>query len=254
MTIHFRSGTATLWLVIIGGLLSLIAGISPIFAAHIGDNVALADFGQFDLRNVGNFLALFTTVEAAAAALLVCLILHWEKGHTSLERRYWQGLAVVFAYIALDETVKLRDSFNHLHVHAGGWLAPFDTAPWLWFYLLAAAACAWLLTRFPHRVAVRLALGGVLYITGLIVAGVTGPLAPKSGGLDDLLLAVLAQSLRMGGMLVSVQGLLEHLERTAARFTIRVATASTPALVSPIPDAMTLTPVAAQENKEKLVS
>ena len=219
----------------VGGALIAIAVMLPLLALHAGDSVVFTDFGQFDLRNVGNFLVLFTTVEAVMAALLAGLILCTAAGRNVHSRRYWQGLAAIFTYLALDETVKLRDSFNHVHGPTGKWFTVLEPVPWIWFYLPAAIVIAVLyvgfLARQPRPLAAGFVLGGVLYLAGLTGMAAADILAKghegmAHGGLDNLLIALLAQSLRIGGMLLTVHALLQHLERSGERFAITVAAAA----------------------------
>jgi hypothetical protein len=224
----------------IGASLIAIALALPSLAALAGRDVGAMNFHQFDLRNVGNFLVLFTTALFALATVLVVPAARLARDRR--DRIGWYGLAAVFVYLALDETVRLRDSVDHLR------LAPFAhppllaTHPFLALYAAAGIALAIASWRFvgrqPRATAVAILLGAILYAAGLPGTALVTPFhaAPAAigGGLADLLIGLLGQTLRMAGALTLIWGELRLLERARLTVELEIGIAGAEA-VAPVP-------------------
>lgn len=209
----------------IGAALIAIALAMVGLAAVSGRNVAVVDFHQFDLRNVGNFPVLFTTALFTLAAILAVPAARIARGRR--DRLAWYRLAAICVYLALDETVRLRDSLDHL-------LAPLGRFPvlaghrFLWLYAVAgvllAVARRGFIASQPRRTPVAIVLGAILYGLGITATAFVTPFhaAPAVLGdsVADLMLGLLGQSLCIAGALTLIWGELRLLER--ARLTVAV--------------------------------
>jgi len=240
MIVDLASRKLVFRLAAIGAGLIAIALAMPQLAALAGRDVAAMNFRQFDLRNVGNFPVLFTTALFALAAILVVPVARLAPDRR--DRIGWYGMAAVFLYLALDETVRLRDSIDHLRLAPFGDSALLAAHPSLWIYEAAGIALAIAGLRFigrqPRATATAIALGAILYAAGFPGTAMVSPFraapAVVGTGAADLLLGLLGQSLRMAGALTVIWGLLRLLER--ARLTVELDIAITGAdAVAPVP-------------------
>jgi hypothetical protein len=227
MTVDVSCRRILFRLAAIGGSLMAIAAMLPLLAHVAGIDPDAANFRQFDLRSVGNFPVLFTTVLFAFAIALIVPVARLEPRRA--DRIAWRWLAALFGYLALDETARLRDSFDHLHFAAAGRLLP-GVHPWIWIYSIAAVAIAAVYARFllrqPRPLTAGLLAAGALYVIGLPGAAVVEPFLGGTGmlghGIGALLFGLFGQALRMAGALTLVGTLLHRLRTAEITVTVDV--------------------------------
>jgi hypothetical protein len=253
MTVDVSCRRILFRLATIGGSLMAVAAMLPLLAYFAGVDTDTANFRQFDLRTVGNFPVLFTTALFVFAILLIVPVSRLASRRT--DRIAWRGLAAIFGYIALDETTRLRDSFDHLHAAAVGRLLP-GVHPWILIYSIAAVAIAAVYARFllrqPRPLAAGLLAAGALYAVGLPGAAVVEPYLGGTGmlghGVGALLFGLFGQSLRMAGALTLVGTLLHRLR--SAEITVAVEVGFPRAAAVEPPAVPGLVPVSPGESRD----
>jgi hypothetical protein len=151
----------------IGGL---VAELAPVIWPLQTDALPL-DFLSLSVEQ--NLPTWFSSQLIFVCALLLAVISFARDGHGAAHSRHWRGLAIVFAYISLDEAVELHEELNLLFDTSGifhfGWTIPFGVL------VLALSIIYWrFLWQLPVKTRRRFIFAGVLYVGGAL--GVELPL------------------------------------------------------------------------------
>jgi hypothetical protein len=178
MTIRLSIRRTILWLAaLICAFVAL--GIAMPLAAHVeGRDVARATFHVLNVRHEGSIPTLFSSTLLAIAATLLFTIARIERERGGRDARYWFVLALVFVYLAVDETAQLHETLNRFHIDNAGLFAVFDRFPWVWFYgplvLVFAIAYGRFLLRLPRDTAIVFVVSGACFVGGALGIEIIG--------------------------------------------------------------------------------
>jgi hypothetical protein len=231
LSFRVRPTTVVLPLAAIVLILTAIVIALPVTAYLTGRDVSSATFRILDFRQEANIPTLLSTALLAFAAALLFLIGQeaWSQDRRLAMR--WHGLALIFAYLSVDEAAMLHEALNRFPVGLGGSLAlPFlDRFPWVWFYGGAVIAIGLFylpfLRRLPRKTATTFAASGCLYLAGALGIETFGAYqidlhGVSRGSLAYILRGVAEEFCEMSGVLVFLWGLLDYLGKTGRRVTL----------------------------------
>ncbi|MBT8077991.1 MAG: hypothetical protein KJO31_05405 [Gammaproteobacteria bacterium] len=167
----------------------------------------------------------------ASFAILFCAfllafigIVAWRSGQG--QSWYWYLLAVVFVFLALDESIQLhermieptRDMFGASGFFYYAWIIPYGIA----FAVLAAAYFRFLL-RLPRRTAVLFVIAGSLFVTGAIGFEMLGGYVFEESGSANVryvVLQTIEEVLEMAGIVLFIYALVDYLEASFGELAI----------------------------------
>lgn len=178
MTIKLSIRRTILWLAaLICAFITL--GVAMPLAAHLeGREVARATFHVLNVKEEGSLPTLFSTTLLAIASTLLFVIARIERERGGRDVRYWRGLGVIFAYLAIDETAQLHEMLNRVHLGDMRVFAMLDGFAWVWFYgtLVALFALAYsrFLLRLPRDTAIVFLVSGACFVGGALGIDIIG--------------------------------------------------------------------------------
>ena len=197
----------------------LVAELAPVIWPLQTEELPL---GFLSLSVEQNLPTWFSSQLIFFCALLLAVISFARDGHGAEYSRHWRGLAVVFAYISLDEAVELHEELNLLLETDGifhfGWTIPFGVL------VIALSIIYWrFLWRLPAKTRRRFILAGMLYVGGAL--GVELPLGYWTAlhGDENLTYALIdwvEESMEICGMSVFAWALANFLASGDARLRI----------------------------------
>ena len=170
----------------------------------------------FDLAAEGNIPTWYAVVQLFTVALMlgfVAIARRVQKAPTAA----WWGLAVIFAYLTLDEATDMHGLWRR-------WLGDYtipgmQAAGFSWIIpgiivvsVIAAIYLPWVL-KLPSRTRVLFVIAGAVYVTGgIALEGVGGFLADFTFSNDSYLVAVtLEESCELYGILIMLYAVLHYL-------------------------------------------
>ena len=142
-----------------------VGGLSFVyFGTHAG-------FGIFDLNEEETVPTLFQSSLWLVASGLTAIIAYLKKKGNEKFALHWKGLAVLFLFLAIDETVTLHErlgEFFHKMLHTSGFLYYAWIIPYGVLLIGFGAAYARFVFHLPQRSRILLALAGVIYVGGAL--------------------------------------------------------------------------------------
>ncbi len=187
----------------------------------------------FDFDDEGNFPTLFSTLLLLGCAGLALLVGLSRRAQGARDGGYWLFLAAVFAYLGIDETVKIherlivliRDALGTSGVLFFAWVIPYGLAA-----LVLGVIYLRFLWRLPTRVRILILLAGGLYVAGALgMEMIGGAYFDMRNGEKDVvfaLMATLEETLEMVGLTVFIYALLTYIGTTLGGISLQIAPAA----------------------------
>lgn len=216
------------------------------FIVVIAALVVLSTIGQiarhvFDRGNVFGLVPLvyvdeeanIPTVYSAFAWMLCSLV----SAMIAIDKRqvgdrftkYWQGFALIFAFLALDEAASIHELLMQparALVDATGLLYYAWVIPGGIFFLLFALSCFKFVRTLPIKTQVLMMLAGATFVMGAIGMEMIGGWHNEAFGfqadLTYVLIATIEETLEMLGVLILLYALLSYMGTHTQPFIIRV--------------------------------
>ena len=231
ITISARPAAVVIPLLAILLAMTAIVVTLPVLAQMAGRNPQDALFRIIDFRQEANIPTLFSSGILAFACVLLAVT---GRDAVIRERNLWMagrwyGLAVIFAFLSLDETAMIHEGFNKYPLGSAGALAIVDKFPWVWFYGAAVVALGLFylpfLLRLPRLTAILFVMSGIIYVGGAIGLEVFGAYELdvdhiQRASLDYILRGVAEEFCEMAGTLLFLWALLRHLARRGTRIAL----------------------------------
>jgi hypothetical protein len=143
--------------------------------------------------------------------------------------KYWRGLALIFAYLALDEVAAvhelliepMRSLFHASGLFHFAWIIPGGI-----FFLFVVLICFKLVKTLPTKTRILLMLSGAIFVTGAIGMEMIGGWYAEAFGVQaDLTYALIStaeETLEMLGVLMLLYALLSYMGSHIQPFKIQV--------------------------------
>jgi hypothetical protein len=208
--------------------LTAIHSIVLFFYFYIPDEEVYGLVDLFDLDIEGNIPTLYSAFAMLFSASLLWFIAHLPKRGRDGTRRYWIGLSLVMAFLAVDEGAMIHENlsdFLESFMVAEGFLYFLWVIP----YGLASIALAAVYLRFVWALPIRtrkiFIAAGSLFLAGAIGIEMFGARAADLYGTDSISYCVLytcEEFCEMTGIVLFIYGLLAYIaaEGEALSFTL----------------------------------
>jgi hypothetical protein len=184
----------------------------------------------FDLDEEFNVPSIYSGLALAFSAILLALI---GSAEAKLGRlgylAFWALLALVFLFLAIDETFELherlespvRSALKTTGVLYYAWVIPYGTAA-----VLLGLFCLRFLMRLPREIRVPMLISGAVYVSGAVgLEMIGGALAEhlEKPELDPLwvLASTLEELLEMTGVVIFIHTLLSYLGLLGVRIEFK---------------------------------
>jgi hypothetical protein len=182
----------------------------------------------FDMDREDNFPTWYASMSLALAALLMALIAEWARRVAGRWARHWQGLALLFVGLSMDELLELHERLidpmkGLLHLDGLGIFRFAWVIPGLAGVAVLGLAYLRFLGALPPRIRRRIVLAGALYVVGAVGFEMLGGAFESSAGrgLAYALIVAVEETLEMLGVAVLIGALLEYI--AANRISVHVA-------------------------------
>lgn len=182
----------------------------------------------FDLNGEANFPAYFSTILLFVAAALLALIAIAASKTGQPFVRHWQGLALIFVGLSIDENLSLHEKtalplqrlFNASGIFYYAWIIPA-------IVLVIALLLAYqsFLRSLPPKTRRGIVLAGGLYLSGTIGSEMLSGLWASQNDMHNLvygLLIAVEEGLEMVGLVLFISVLLSLLRSMSDQLAVRL--------------------------------
>jgi len=182
----------------------------------------------FNLNAEGNIPTFFSSFLLLTASALLAVIGRCNRGRGGVFMP-WQILAVIFLFLAVDETASLHEQLTFLlraRLHTSGYLYFAWVIPYGMATLVVAALFSRFLLRLPAGTRVRFLLAGTIYVTGAVGMEMLGGKYIGTPGARESIYSVLytmEETLEMLGIAFFVHALLEYMGNQFGTIRLTVA-------------------------------
>lgn len=211
------------------GLLALFSLIGQISKHFLGHGRLLGFVYQFSLGNEGNISTYFATLLLLSASLLLGVVARLAYQRKDSYRRQWVILALIFAYLSLDEFAMLHEHLGELtseYFLDGG----FFTYTWIIPGAVLLAVFAIGFARFFWHLAPRwkvlFAVSGLIYVGGAFgVEMISGwyLLQHGQGTFTYELFVTVEEVMEMMGIALFIYSLLEYIRTHGISLSLAVS-------------------------------
>jgi len=218
----------TIWLWSVTAVIFGLGVFRQVYISALGTETALRTLSLFNLEGEGTLPAWYSSMLMWTVAGLLAahaVIAHKLGRHTV---SYWWALAVIFAFLSLDETA-------HLHERAE-LVLPSDFSPGGFFHfrwvivvgpLVAIVGLAFVpfLLRLPRASALRIMIAGFVFVGGAYgMEHVGAYLFVTTGGQTSVYFAAASteEGLEMAGLCLFIAALLDLVARETPVLTLRL--------------------------------
>lgn len=215
-------------LVVIAGLLVL-STIGQISRHVYGRGAVLGLVRLVYVDEEANIPTAYSTFAWMLCSLVAAMIAISKKQAGDRFTRYWQGFALVFAYLTLDEAASIHELFmgpTRALFNTSGFLYYAWVIPWGIFFLLFALSCFKFVRTLPKKTQVLMMLAGATFVMGAIGMEMIGGWHNETFGyqanLIYVLIATTEETLEMLGVLILLYALLSYMGTHTQPFKIKV--------------------------------
>ena len=173
----------------------------------------------FDVDEEANLPTLFSTLLLLSAGLLLGFISSEERRQGSRDAGRWKFLAVVFVFLAIDESAMLHEMFNvpgqailgkdSPGIFYYAWVIPYSVIVLgLGVYILR------FFLRLPTTTKIRFAIAAILFVGGSIGFELIEGVQDKVNGENNMTyesLTTIEEGMEMAGVIVFTHALLEYI-------------------------------------------
>ena len=234
LTLHPKQVTRSLFGVV--AALTVINSVVLFFYFYIPDDDVYGLVDLFDLDIEGNIPTLYSALAMLFSAALLWFIAHLPQRGRDGKRAYWFGLALVMAFLAVDEGAVIHENLSDLleeYMVAEGFLYFL----WIIPYGIASLVLAGIYLRFvwalPAATRTLFIAGGSIFLTGAIGIEMFGARAADLHGTDSISYCVLytfEEFFEMTGIVVFIHGLLTHIAWEGEALSVTLLSPKTPNL------------------------
>lgn len=204
---------------VLGGLICLLAFFSLIgqVSKHfLGHGRLLGFVYQFSLGNEGNITTYVSTLLLLSASLLLGVVAWFAYQRQDSYRRHWAILAVIFAYLSVDEFAMLHEHLGTLtkeYLLAGEFFTYPWTVPGAVFLIAFAVGYARFFWHLSSRWKLLFAVSGLIYVGGAFGIEMIGGwyvVQHGQGTFTHVLFVTVEEVMEMSGVALFIYSLLEY--------------------------------------------
>ncbi len=190
---------------------------------HIGGRITDHFYGRtfgfyfFDLNREDSIPTFVSSMGLGICSLLLFVVAHLVKRNRSSGFLYWIGLAILFLYMAVDETVRiheklggpLRGVYNPEALYDMVWLIPYGALA-----ILVGVIYLRFVLRLPGETKVLFIVSGLVYLSGVAGFEYLGGRQDALYGIGNFAyqaFVVLEEGLELLGMGIFMYSILNHI-------------------------------------------
>ncbi len=190
---------------------------------HIGGRISDHFYGRtfgfyfFDLNREDSIPTFVSSMGLGICSLLLFVVAHLVKRNRSSGFLYWIGLAILFLYMAVDETVRiheklggpLRGVYNPEALYDMVWLIPYGALA-----ILVGVIYLRFVLRLPGETKVLFIVSGLVYLSGVAGFEYLGGRQDALYGIGNFAyqaFVVLEEGLELLGMGIFMYSILNHI-------------------------------------------
>ncbi len=219
------------WLAAIAFLLVVAHTATRLLGSPLDDDYLLGAGPFFDLDAEANLPTFYATLTLLLAAAVLAGLASCEADD---RRRYWAGLAVIFALLALDEATQLHELVGGLiesRIQTTGFFYYSWIVPYAGLLAVLAVLYSRFLLRLPALTRALIVIAGATYALGVIGLEALAARHDELYGQDNRTFTVLAtveEMLEMAGVALFIYALLAYAERRHGGLEISIGRAQRP--------------------------
>lgn len=199
----------------------LAAIIAVLFTANLASLAHAYKFGGsgIDLFNFDNEASLpsyYSSVSLLFSSVLLAFIATSAKYRGRQYHRYWQSLAIIFAYLSIDEALSIHEKLGHVGIGLDGfksihyvWVIPYGLVT------ISLAICyIHLLVSLSRRIRFLIIAAGFIYVAGAIGCEIVGGYYAYLNGDDNIIFMLITTAeelLEMIGIAIFIYALTLHI-------------------------------------------
>lgn len=216
---------------VLGGVICILLSFSLIgqYSGHfLGHGRLLGFVPQFNIDTEPNIPTAFSSLLLLSASLLLGVIARLASEKKAPFRRYWAVLALIFAYLSIDEYAMLHETLTgpmRDYLGADGLLYYTWVVPAMGLLALFAVAYARFFWHLPPRWKLLFAASGITYVSGALGCELIGGWYVSQYSAYHFtydLIVTAEEGLEMAGASLFVYTLLEYLREQNVELNILV--------------------------------
>ncbi len=212
----------------IAAFILLLGNIAGIFSKYyLGYDYVHGLVPLFNFDEENNLPSLFSTLLLLSCSALLWLIGACRKKQAASDTLYWFGLAIIFVFLACDESLEIHEKLDRpirALLNTSGplyfaWVIPYGT-----FVAVLGIVYSRFILALPPRIRFLTIMSGVLFLTGALGFELIGSQlfiwSGKTGGLAFRSAVTLEESYEIIGVLTFIYALLSYIEQEFGRISI----------------------------------
>jgi hypothetical protein len=211
--------------------------VGLLFLAHVVTQTLRFGFGldslggltfAFSLGADGNIPTFYSSLAIMSCALLLGLIAISEQARNGNGVAYWFGLALLFAFLSVDEMLMvherliepLRGQFGSSAAFHYAWVIPYGVG-----VVAFVGAYARFLMQLPKCTAVLFVAAGGVFVVGALGFEMVGGILDSSVGTGTVIYVLsqtVEETLEMVGIVIFLYAITDYIERTFGGLELRL--------------------------------
>lgn len=186
----------------------------------------------FDINGEQNFPALYSWSALLFSAMLLATIAQIKKINGERYVLYWRGLAIIFAFLSIDEAMSIHEKFmdplqarfNTSGIFHYAWVIPAGILVIIFgltFYKFFAA--------LPSKTKRLFLIAGVVYVTGALGLEMVAGIYAEDSGEQNIVIAALTsieEFMEMSGIAIFIYALLTYINTHLKGWSVKIECAN----------------------------
>ncbi len=182
----------------------------------------------FDLDSEYNIPTWFATILLLCSSVLLAIIARYKKFIKDIYARHWQGLAIIFLLLSIDEAAAIHETVGHYlrgYLNTGGFLFFAWVIPGIIFVFLLGLIYFKFLFSLPKRTFRLLVLSAIIFLAGVLGMEILGARYAYEHGMDNMTfvaLSTIEEFLEKIGVIVFIYALLDYIRENKIIAQLRI--------------------------------
>ena len=240
VNIVLKPKKVTLFFAIIVTCLTLAHIAGKFSALYLGYDHVLGLVPLFDLEREENIPTLYSSIAILFCSALLAIIAFAKKKNGELNYRYWLGLAVIFLFLSIDESVSIherlrapvRSLLNPPELLYAAWVIPYGIALIIFLFVYLK-----FIINLPAKTRLLFILAGLIYVMGALgLEIIGGPLYKVHRALQEsdskkayipfVVVSGFEELLEMVGIVVFMYALMSYIDSDLKGLCLRITSSS----------------------------
>ena len=219
--------------VILGTIITclILANLGGLVSTHyLGHDYLFGLVPLFDLDQERNIPTLYSSIAILLCSALLTVIAVARKRKGQQDHPYWIGLAAVFLFLSIDESLSFHERLSipiKTALNTSGFLVSAWVIPYTFFVIILLLSYLRFLLNLPRKIRYLMSIAGIIYIAGAIgfemIGGFYWELNNYQKDFTFGLIACCEESLEMIGILIFAYSLMSHIDSEFGSLYIRIS-------------------------------